>query len=348
MTGGGILGNLARVFRTGSARIDWDAWQRPPVFDWLARHVEEEELRRVFNIGIGFCAVVPTAPGEPRDRARRRDRRPRHRRGDEPAGADRRAAADRGRRVEPGGRARARPGRRRRHRHGRLRARRLPDRDARDGAMAAWLGRGVDLVVCAGYMHLLRASFLDRFPGRIVNTHSAPLPAFPGAHPSRTCSPPACRRPAPPSTTSTRAWTRARSSARSRSPCCPATRPTRFAQRVQETRAPPAARGRREADRLMRACSPSTARTGLEEFAPRPGGARRRARRERRHGDGARGRRARGDARRGLDRGAGDAGRPRQDAAPARSTRRSWRARDSEDDVTALEEHDIRRSTSSA
>jgi phosphoribosylglycinamide formyltransferase 1 len=37
--------------------------------------------------------------------------------------------------------------------------------------------------VCAGYMHLLTPSFLDRFPGRVVNTHSAPLPEFPGAHP---------------------------------------------------------------------------------------------------------------------------------------------------------------------
>jgi phosphoribosylglycinamide formyltransferase 1 len=58
------------------------------------------------------------------------------------------------------------------------------DREARDEAVAGWLrGRGVDLVVCAGYMHLLRPVFLDRFPGRIVNTHSAPLPEFPGAHP---------------------------------------------------------------------------------------------------------------------------------------------------------------------
>jgi phosphoribosylglycinamide formyltransferase-1 len=57
-------------------------------------------------------------------------------------------------------------------------------REERDAAMAAWLAeRGVDLVVCAGYMHLLRASFLERFAGRIVNTHSAPLPDFPGAHP---------------------------------------------------------------------------------------------------------------------------------------------------------------------
>jgi len=57
-------------------------------------------------------------------------------------------------------------------------------REERDGAMADWLaGHGVQLVVCAGYMHLLRPTFLDRFPGGIVNTHSAPLPDFPGAHP---------------------------------------------------------------------------------------------------------------------------------------------------------------------
>jgi phosphoribosylglycinamide formyltransferase-1 len=59
-----------------------------------------------------------------------------------------------------------------------------PDREARDAAMADWLaGRSVDLVVCAGYMHLLRRVFLARFPGRVINTHSAPLPEFPGPHP---------------------------------------------------------------------------------------------------------------------------------------------------------------------
>ncbi len=58
------------------------------------------------------------------------------------------------------------------------------DREQRDAAMAEWLAaRGVDLVVCAGYMHLLRQPFLQRFPGRVVNTHSAPLPDFPGPHP---------------------------------------------------------------------------------------------------------------------------------------------------------------------
>jgi phosphoribosylformylglycinamidine cyclo-ligase len=66
VTGGGILGNLDRVVPDGlSAEIDWDAWKRPPVFDWLARHVDEDELRRVFNLGIGWCAVVREAePGE--------------------------------------------------------------------------------------------------------------------------------------------------------------------------------------------------------------------------------------------------------------------------------------------
>jgi phosphoribosylglycinamide formyltransferase-1 len=57
-------------------------------------------------------------------------------------------------------------------------------REDRDRAMAEWLAEhGVQLVVCAGYMHLLRPTFLGRFPGRIVNTHPAPLPDFPGAHP---------------------------------------------------------------------------------------------------------------------------------------------------------------------
>jgi phosphoribosylformylglycinamidine cyclo-ligase len=64
VTGGGILGNLARVLPDGlRAEIDWDAWERPPVFGWLAGHVAEDELRRVFNLGIGYLAVVAD-PGD--------------------------------------------------------------------------------------------------------------------------------------------------------------------------------------------------------------------------------------------------------------------------------------------
>jgi phosphoribosylformylglycinamidine cyclo-ligase len=64
VTGGGIGGNLGRVVPVGlRAEIDWEAWERPPVFDWLARHVAEDELRRVFNLGIGYVAVV-SQPGD--------------------------------------------------------------------------------------------------------------------------------------------------------------------------------------------------------------------------------------------------------------------------------------------
>jgi phosphoribosylformylglycinamidine cyclo-ligase len=63
VTGGGIGGNLPRVLPGGlGAEIDWGSWDRPPVFSWLAdQGVEEEELRRVFNLGVGYCAVVPEA-----------------------------------------------------------------------------------------------------------------------------------------------------------------------------------------------------------------------------------------------------------------------------------------------
>jgi phosphoribosylglycinamide formyltransferase-1 len=60
---------------------------------------------------------------------------------------------------------------------------RYADREARDREMADWLLlRGSELVVLAGYMHLLTAEFLDRFPDRIVNVHPSLLPDFPGAH----------------------------------------------------------------------------------------------------------------------------------------------------------------------
>jgi phosphoribosylglycinamide formyltransferase-1 len=56
-------------------------------------------------------------------------------------------------------------------------------REERDLVMATWLEEhGAELVVLAGYMHLLTEPFLRRFPERIVNVHPSLLPAFPGAH----------------------------------------------------------------------------------------------------------------------------------------------------------------------
>lgn len=56
-----------------------------------------------------------------------------------------------------------------------------PDRAARDTAIGDWLeAEQVRVVVLAGYMALLDAAFIARFPDRIVNVHPALLPAFPG------------------------------------------------------------------------------------------------------------------------------------------------------------------------
>jgi phosphoribosylformylglycinamidine cyclo-ligase len=63
ITGGGIAGNLSRVLPDGvGAVVDPASWERLPVFGWLADNgVPEEELRSVFNLGIGYCAIVPAA-----------------------------------------------------------------------------------------------------------------------------------------------------------------------------------------------------------------------------------------------------------------------------------------------
>ena len=58
-----------------------------------------------------------------------------------------------------------------------------PDRAAWDLALATELARHApDLVVCAGFMRILGRPVLEAFPQRVVNTHPALLPAFPGAH----------------------------------------------------------------------------------------------------------------------------------------------------------------------
>ncbi|KAA8887847.1 phosphoribosylglycinamide formyltransferase [Nocardia colli] len=59
----------------------------------------------------------------------------------------------------------------------------FPDRADWDAALTdAVAGYAPDLVVSAGFMKILGPAFLDRFGGRIINTHPALLPAFPGAH----------------------------------------------------------------------------------------------------------------------------------------------------------------------
>jgi phosphoribosylglycinamide formyltransferase 1 len=58
-----------------------------------------------------------------------------------------------------------------------------PDRSAWDRALAAELAAvDPDLVVSAGFMKILGPAVLDAFGGRLINTHPALLPAFPGAH----------------------------------------------------------------------------------------------------------------------------------------------------------------------
>jgi phosphoribosylglycinamide formyltransferase-1 len=60
----------------------------------------------------------------------------------------------------------------------------FPDREARDVAMADWLvEQGAELVVLAGYMQLLSAAFLSRFPNHVINVHPSLLPEFPGLTP---------------------------------------------------------------------------------------------------------------------------------------------------------------------
>lgn len=55
------------------------------------------------------------------------------------------------------------------------------DRAARDAAIGDWIeSLRADLVVLAGYMQLLSAAFVARFPNRVVNIHPALLPSFPG------------------------------------------------------------------------------------------------------------------------------------------------------------------------
>ncbi len=64
ITGGGLLENVPRILRDGlTAELVRGAWQRAPLFDWLqqAGGVDEHEMHRVFNCGIGMVVVVDPA-----------------------------------------------------------------------------------------------------------------------------------------------------------------------------------------------------------------------------------------------------------------------------------------------
>ena len=62
ITGGGIPENLPRCLPKGlKAHVDWNSWTVPEIFKkiQLKGNVDEEEMKRVFNLGIGYCVVVP-------------------------------------------------------------------------------------------------------------------------------------------------------------------------------------------------------------------------------------------------------------------------------------------------
>jgi phosphoribosylformylglycinamidine cyclo-ligase len=62
ITGGGLPENLPRCLPAGlTVDVDWSAWERPEIFNKIqeAGDIAEEEMRNVFNCGIGFCLVVP-------------------------------------------------------------------------------------------------------------------------------------------------------------------------------------------------------------------------------------------------------------------------------------------------
>ena len=62
ITGGGIPENLPRCIPDGlTAQVDYNSWRMPEIFSkiMLAGEIPEEEMKRVFNLGIGYCLVVP-------------------------------------------------------------------------------------------------------------------------------------------------------------------------------------------------------------------------------------------------------------------------------------------------
>ena len=66
ITGSGLHDNIVRILPEGlSLALDYSSWPRPPIFSLLSsRGIEEEEMRHVFNLGIGFVFIVPGKDAE--------------------------------------------------------------------------------------------------------------------------------------------------------------------------------------------------------------------------------------------------------------------------------------------
>jgi len=67
ITGGGLLENIPRVLPAHTAaRLEQSRWKRPPIFDWLQKHgnIEDAEMHRTFNCGIGMAVVVAKEDAE--------------------------------------------------------------------------------------------------------------------------------------------------------------------------------------------------------------------------------------------------------------------------------------------
>ncbi len=195
ITGGGITENLPRILpKSISAHIETGSWPILPIFEHLRElgSVEQDEMLRTFNLGIGLIAVIP-AEKFPRAKTML-DRAGKKKLGIllSGRGSNFLAIADS---IDSGKLAGAElavvisncaeaPGvAAARHRgipaltieaNGRKRA----EHDAE--IVAALQERQVDLVCLAGYLRLLSPQFIQAFDGRILNIHPSLLPAFPG------------------------------------------------------------------------------------------------------------------------------------------------------------------------
>ncbi|WP_409018434.1 phosphoribosylformylglycinamidine cyclo-ligase [Brevundimonas vesicularis] len=68
ITGGGLIENPPRCIAEGlKAEFDWNAWEMPPVFQWLQEvgEIDAHEMRRTFNCGVGFILIARPENAEP-------------------------------------------------------------------------------------------------------------------------------------------------------------------------------------------------------------------------------------------------------------------------------------------